>query len=196
MLCNIIQKGNLVKRFFDVFLALVLLPVALLLCGIACIAIRLETPGSPLFLQTRVGRNMKKFTLWKLRSMATGTKSVGSHEIGGAHVTKIGRIIRRLKIDELPQIINVLLGDMSFVGPRPCLVTQTELIAERERRDVFKVRPGITGPAQVLGIDMSTPKLLAETDATYIKTQSFGKDMKLIAQTALGAGQGDAAKSL
>ncbi|WP_342075684.1 sugar transferase [Yoonia sp. SS1-5] len=184
------------KRLTDIALALLLLPLALLLCVPAAIAIRLETPGNPLFLQKRVGRNQRPFTLWKLRSMSKGTKQAGSHEVGTAHVTRMGHIIRRTKIDELPQICNVLLGQMSFVGPRPCLPTQEELIAERAQRGVFDVLPGITGPAQLAGIDMSTPRPLAEADAAYIATRSWTGDLRLIVQTATGGGRGDAAVGL
>ncbi len=181
------------KRFTDILFALILLPFALFLCLFAAIAIRFETPGNPFFLQYRVGQNQKVFTLCKLRSMASGTRHAGSHEIGEAHITKVGRFIRRVKFDELPQILNVLSGDMSFVGPRPCLPIQSELIQERSALRVFDVRPGITGPAQIRGIDMSTPKLLAETDAAYIRDRSFVGDIKLIIQTAIGGGSGDAA---
>ena len=181
------------KRFTDILLALFLLPVAVLLCLPAAVAIRLESPGNPLFLQDRVGRGQRKFTLWKLRSMAKGTRHAGSHEVGAAQITRVGRFIRRTKIDELPQVWNVLKGDMSFVGPRPCLPTQHELIDERAQRGVFDALPGITGPAQLSGIDMSTPRKLAQADAAYIATRSWVGDLRLIVQTATGGGRGDAA---
>lgn len=181
------------KRFTDILLALLLLPVVVLLCLPAAAAIRLESPGNPLFLQGRVGRDQRPFILWKLRSMAKGTKHAGSHEVGAAQITRVGRIIRRTKIDELPQIWNVIKGEMSFVGPRPCLPTQKELIDARAQRRVFDVLPGITGPAQLAGIDMSTPHKLAEADAAYIATRTFRGDLRLIVQTATGGGRGDAA---
>jgi O-antigen biosynthesis protein WbqP len=96
----------------------------------------------------------------------------------------------------LPQIWNVLLGDMSFVGPRPCLPNQHELIGERSARNVFATRPGITGLAQVQGVDMSTPRQLAEIDARYASERTFMGDLKLLAQTFVGSGRGDAARKL
>ncbi|KHA50140.1 Sugar transferase [Sulfitobacter geojensis] len=114
--------------------------------------------------------------------------------MSAAQITRIGAFLRKTKIDELPQIWNVLMGDMSFVGPRPNLPNQSELIAERARRGVYDVRPGITGPAQLTGIDMSTPVELATADAAYIANQTFCEDLKLILQTGTGGGRGDAVK--
>ncbi|WP_428547827.1 sugar transferase [Profundibacter sp.] len=167
------------KSVVDRLLALLLLGPAMFLCIPAMIAIRIESRGNPLFLQTRVGRNQKPFTLFKLRTMAHGTGDRGSHEVSAAQVTRIGQLLRRTKVDELPQIINVLIGNMSFVGPRPCLPNQSELIAERDARNVFSVLPGITGPAQLSGIDMSTPRELAIADAAYISERSLRMDLEL-----------------
>lgn len=183
------------KTVVDRLLALLLLGPAVFLCIPAMVAIRIESRGNPLFLQTRVGRNQKPFTLFKLRTMAQGTGDRGSHEVSAAQVTRIGRLLRRTKIDELPQIINVLIGNMSFVGPRPCLPNQSELITAREALDVFSVLPGITGPAQLSGIDMSTPRELAKADAEYISKRSLRMDLRLIWQTATGGGRGDAVNS-
>lgn len=182
------------KRCLDIFFSLVLVFPTLCVALPALIAIRLETSGAPLFLQTRLGKNQKPFKLLKLRTMAAGTANKGSHEISAAQITRVGHFLRRTKIDELPQIWNVLIGHMSFVGPRPCLPNQEELIAERAKRGVYDVRPGITGPAQLAGIDMSTPEKLAIADANYIATRSFGGDLRLILQTATGGGRGDAVK--
>lgn len=181
------------KRTFDVLLALALLPLALPLLALAALAVRLDTPGPAFFRQERVGLNRQPFTLVKIRTMAMGTRVGASHEVGAAQVTRVGRVLRKAKIDELPQIFSVLTGDMSFVGPRPCLSVQEELIAEREKQGAYAVRPGITGPAQVAGVDMSTPVELAAIDGAYARDHSFGGDLKLIVQTALGAGSGDAA---
>lgn len=183
------------KRPFDVSLALVLAPIAVLICLPAMIAIRLDTPGLALFRQTRVGHAQNDFVLWKLRTMTHGTKHVGSHEVGAKAVTRVGAVLRRLKIDELPQIWNVLRGDMSFVGPRPCLPSQLELISERTKLGVFSVRPGITGLAQVRGVDMSTPVLLAQIDAEYLVTRSLWGDIGLMLGTIAGRGWGDPAKN-
>jgi lipopolysaccharide/colanic/teichoic acid biosynthesis glycosyltransferase len=147
--------------------------------------------GSPVFIQQRVGKNKKPFNLIKFRTMSVDTKSVASHLASTASITKLGGFLRKTKIDELPQLINVLKGEMSFVGPRPNLFNQEELIMERDRRSVYKVLPGITGLAQVNTIDMSTPKLLAETDQKMIRTLTLKCYFKYIIQTATGSGSGD-----
>lgn len=125
--------------------------------------------------------------------MKASTPDVASHEVGFAQITRTGAWLRRFKIDELPQIWNVLIGDMSFVGPRPCLPNQLLLIEERQQRDVFNLRPGITGIAQIAGIDMSTPIALAERDADYLAPWSLTKDCIILWHTLNGAGSGDAA---
>lgn len=181
------------KRLSDLTLALLLLPIALPICLIAAAAVRAETRGNPFFLQKRVGLNEEVFTLWKLRSMSKDTIDAGSHEVSPSQITRVGAFIRRTKIDELPQLVNVIFGHMSFVGPRPCLPSQTALIAERRTLAVFDGRPGITGLAQVSGIDMSTPELLAEVDSTYLRSRTLVGDFRLIALTAFGSGRGDAA---
>lgn len=150
--------------------------------------------GSPLFLQERVGRNQRPFTLLKFRTMRPGTASVASHLIEASAVTPFGAFLRRTKLDELPQLWNVLKGEMSLVGPRPCLISQTELISERESRGVFNARPGITGLAQVNKIDMSTPILLAETDSQMLKELTLSAYFKFIFMTVVGKGSGDAVK--
>ena len=182
------------KRLLDLALALALLPFALPLLGVAAIAVKLDSPGPAFFRQQRVGRGRKPFTLVKIRTMTAGTRQVASHEVGAAQITRVGAILRKSKIDELPQLFSVLAGDMSFVGPRPCLPVQEELVEARSRLGVYAARPGITGPAQIAGIDMSTPVELAEVDAAYIATRSFLGDLKLILQTATGGGSGDAAR--
>lgn len=147
--------------------------------------------GSPFFFQERVGRGAKPFLLVKFRSMRRDTQSVATHLVNANMITRWGRILRRTKMDELPQLWNVLVGDMSFVGPRPNLYNQTELIREREEKDVYRVRPGITGLAQVNKIDMSTPALLAKTDEKMILNFSLLDYFRLIFRTLFGAGFGD-----
>lgn len=182
------------KRLFDILLALCALPAVIVLCVPCILAIRMESPGSGLFCQVRVGRKQRPFMLYKLRTMSTDTGDRASHEVAPSQITRTGHFLRRTKLDELPQIWNVLMGDMSFVGPRPCLPNQTELVAERAGRDVYDIRPGITGPAQLAGIDMSTPRQLAIADAEYLKTRSLTGDLRLILATATGGGRGDAVK--
>lgn len=150
--------------------------------------------GSPLFRQQRVGRNQKPFTLVKFRTMRSDTVSVASHLADASAITPLGGFLRRTKLDELPQLWNVFKGEMSLVGPRPCLFSQVELINERVARAVFDARPGITGLAQVSNIDMSTPKLLAETDAHMLQSMDLGSYFKYIFMTLCGKGAGDRVK--
>ncbi|EID0729985.1 TPA: sugar transferase [Vibrio parahaemolyticus] len=150
--------------------------------------------GSPIFVQERVGRNKKPFKLIKFRTMSVETKSVASHLASNASITKLGAFLRKTKIDELPQLINVVKGEMSLVGPRPNLFNQKELIAERDAVGVYNVLPGITGLAQVQNIDMSTPALLAKTDREMIDSLTLKSYFKYIMMTVTGSGSGDAVK--
>lgn len=147
--------------------------------------------GAPLFRQKRVGQHRKAFILFKFRTMSPDVESVATHLVDPSAVTTFGSFLRRTKLDELPQLWNVLLGEMSLVGPRPCLENQEKLIAEREARGVFDAKPGITGLAQMLGIDMSTPELLAETDAEMLQGLNVRYYCYYIFRTLLGKGAGD-----
>jgi len=129
--------------------------------------------GSPLFIQKRVGQKLKSFSLIKFRTMPVGVRSAGTHLIKNIKLSFFGKFLRRTKIDEIPQLLNVFLGDMSLVGPRPCLFNQRKLISERKKRGIFKVRPGITGLAQISGISMKTPTLLSKTDQKMIKNMNL-----------------------
>ncbi|WP_348709013.1 sugar transferase [uncultured Pseudoalteromonas sp.] len=150
--------------------------------------------GSPIFTQERVGRNKKPFTLVKFRTMKVDTASVASHLASTASITPFGGFLRKTKLDELPQLWNVLKGEMSLVGPRPGLFNQEELTAARDAKNVFSVRPGITGLAQVSEIDMSTPELLAKTDREMIDTLNLSNYFKYILMTVTGSGSGDRVK--
>ena len=177
-------------RIFDSLFALLGL-----VCGLpvlfAVSVLGLFDTGSPIFRQERVGRNKKPFILVKFRTMPKETASVASHLACSVSITPLGRFLRKTKLDELPQLWNVLKGDMSLVGPRPNLFNQEELINAREALGVYSVRPGITGLAQINEIDMSTPELLAKTDAEMISTMSIANYFKYIFQTVVGKGQGD-----
>ena len=171
------------KRTLDFTAALsglVLLPPLL---GLVGFVVALSSPGPALFRQARVGRHERHFICYKFRTMYLGTAQRGTHEIGPGAVTPAGSFLRALKLDELPQLWNVLLGEMSLVGPRPCLPNQKRLIAERRKRGVFAIHPGITGLAQIRGIDMSEPERLAKLDETYLRTRSLGMDVRLILKT-------------
>ncbi|MGL6546308.1 sugar transferase [Aeromonas veronii] len=151
--------------------------------------------GSPIFVQERVGRHKKPFRLVKFRTMTVDTKSVASHLASTSSITKLGAFLRKTKIDELPQLINVLKGEMSLVGPRPNLFNQEELIKERDALGVYEVLPGVTGLAQVQNIDMSTPALLAKIDRQMIDTLTLTSYFRYIIMTATGSGAGDAVGS-
>ena len=177
-------------RYFDIFLSLlgfVLLSPAFVVVFI----VLLFESGSPVFTQKRMGRNKSPFILIKFRTMSLDTVSVATHLLDRSSVTTFGNFLRKTKLDELPQLWNVLRGDMSLVGPRPNLLNQEELIKAREALNVYNVRPGITGLAQVKDIDMSSPKLLAKTDAEMISTLSVVNYFKYIFLTFVGKGQGD-----
>lgn len=181
---------RLLDILFSFFGLLLGLPVLILLTALA-----LFDTGSPFFRQERVGRYQKPFTLIKFRTMHPDTASVATHLADASSVTRYGSFLRHTKLDELPQLWNVLLGQMSMVGPRPCLYNQHELIDEREARNVFSVRPGITGLAQIYHIDMSTPTLLAETDAKMLSNLNFIYYLKYLMLTLKGKGSGDKIKS-
>lgn len=178
-------------RMLDVVLAgfgiLLLWPIFIVLCVIGWLDTR-----SPLYRQERVGRNQQPFVLIKFRTMRVGTKSVASHLADKNAITPLGMMLRRTKLDELPQLWNVLLGDMSMVGPRPGLFNQHELTHARNVNGVYEVRPGITGLAQVYGINMSTPELLAKTDARMLQNMCVRNYIRYILLTILGKGAGDA----
>ena len=171
------------KRAFDLVVAAVLLPPTSPVILLAMLAIRLSSPGPALFSQIRVGQNGALFRCHKLRTMVVGTPSLPSHQAPANSVTSVGAVLRKFKIDELPQLWNVLNGEMSLVGPRPCLPTQTELIERRRQLGVLAALPGITGLAQMKGIDMSDPKLCAETDAEYLRMASIGLDVRILVGT-------------
>lgn len=180
-------------RVCDVVLAslglLVLWPVMLALCLLGWMDTR-----SPLFRQERLGRHQQLFVLVKFRTMRQGTASVASHLASSSAITPFGALLRRTKLDELPQLWNVLLGEMSLVGPRPGLINQSELTAARAAHNVYRARPGITGLAQINGIDMSTPELLAVTDAQMLCEMSLKNYFKYILMTVAGRGAGDGVK--
>ena len=180
-------------RFFDIsfsLLGLVLLcPILLVLLFVVWFDTR-----SPLFIQERVGRHQRPFVLVKFRTMRPGRADVASHLASSTSITRLGALLRRTKLDELPQLWNVLVGHMSLVGPRPGLFNQHELTQAREAHGVYSARPGITGLAQVNGIDMSTPELLAQTDARMLRELTVRSYFKYIFLTILGKGSGDGVK--
>ncbi|MDC0635968.1 sugar transferase [Gammaproteobacteria bacterium] len=140
---------------------------------IASLFIFLEDGFPVFFKQKRIGLNKKIFTIYKIRTLKRNAPQVGTHEIEDRYKLSLGSIVRALKLDEFPQLLNVIRGDLNLIGPRPGLESQLALEEARTLQDVFKAKPGITGLAQVLGYDMSTPERLAEVDKLYVDHKSF-----------------------
>ena len=161
-------------------LGLVLLSPILI---ISIFLILIEDGFPVFFIQKRLGINKKVFNLYKIRSMYKDAPNLGTHEVSNAHYLKIGSILRSLKIDELPQVVNYLKGDINLIGPRPGLPNQNELTKHRDENNIFAIVPGISGLAQVLGFDMSKPKLLAKVDLLYIRDKSIRLDLLIFIAT-------------
>jgi O-antigen biosynthesis protein WbqP len=174
------------RRAFDLVVAAPGLLLAAPVILVAALGVVLTSPGPAFYSQVRLGRGAVPFRCHKLRTMHSGSPSVPTHEAAAHFITPLGRVLRRFKLDELPQLWNVLKGEMSIIGPRPCLPTQDELIRHRQRLGVFRMRPGITGLTQVRGIDMSSPLRCAESDAEYLRTRSVALDLRILARTLTG----------
>ncbi|WP_193337155.1 hybrid nucleoside-diphosphate sugar epimerase/sugar transferase [Devosia beringensis] len=179
------------KRTIDiaVFLGIAVLFWWLLL--IIWIMVKAQSPGPGIFRQERIGRDGRPFVCYKFRTMEVGTRQAATHEVSGSSVTRLGHSLRRYKLDELPQILNLAKGDMSLVGPRPCLPVQAELIKARRSNGVLQITPGITGLSQVQGIDMSHPARLAQEDRKYLDLRCLPLDLKIAVRTIFGSGRGD-----
>lgn len=163
------------------------LPVLLIL-----LLVGLFDTGSPIFIQTRVGKDKRPFKLIKLRTMSVGTANVATHLASASSITPFGSFLRKTKLDELPQLINVIKGEMSLVGPRPSLFEQHDVIGARDQYGLSKVRPGITGLSQIRGIDMSQPDLLAQKDSEMMQSLTIKCYFKYLLLTVKGDGRGDA----
>ena len=180
-------------RIYDILIACTILIIFTPIFIFVFILCLIES-NEPIFIQKRVGKNQIPFNLLKFRTMKVSTPSLASHLVHKESITRFGRVIRILKIDELPQLLNVIKGDMSLVGPRPCLFNQLDLISLRQDSNVFLVKPGITGLAQVKGIDMSNPKKLTLTDSYMISTYNQKNYFKYLFLTLFGRGIGDKIK--
>lgn len=190
---KILQLYKLLRGYDILISTLILIglsPLFILIFLICFIELR-----NPIFVQKRVGMHQKPFKLLKFRTMKINTPSKASHLIDENSVTRFGKIIRLLKLDELPQLLNVLSGDMSLVGPRPSLFNQLELIKWREKYNLYNFKPGITGLSQINGIDMSNPKKLAETDYLMISKINQINYFKYLLLTFFGKGRGDKIKN-
>lgn len=162
------MKFDKYQRLLDLLISIVLFPICLALIFLLCLVTLILDREPPLYLQTRLGRHKKPFIMIKMRTYSRGTPTAPTHEIYDYPMLNVGKLYRNLKLDEVPQIINVIRGDMSLVGPRPCLLMQSELIRLREEAGVFDLRPGITGVAQIEGIDMRNPVALVRSDKVMV----------------------------
>lgn len=183
-----------IKRVLDVVLSVGILIGAWPFMLIAAIAIKVEDPKGPvIFKQIRVGKDKKPFKIYKFRSMWTETPDVPTHLLSDPNlfITKVGAFLRKTSIDEVPQLINILKGDMSFVGPRPSLFSQKDLIEERDRLNAHSVRPGLTGLAQVKGRDELPIPVKAAYDGEYVEKMSFKLDVKLFFRTFISVAKSE-----
>jgi len=185
-----VKHPSTLLRAADILLALAGLAIACPALIIFIIVGYIDT-RSPLFRQQRVGAGEQPFMLTKFRTMRPDTADVPTHEADATSITPWGHFLRKTKLDELPQLWNVLKGEMSLVGPRPCLPSQHQLIEARRKRGVFNARPGITGLGQITGVDMSTPERLAELDQQMLETLTPSKYLYYIWLTIRGKGSGD-----
>jgi O-antigen biosynthesis protein WbqP len=173
------------KRLFDLTLCLITIAVLLVPIGVVAVLVRLTSPGPALYWSNRVGRYNKIFKMPKFRSMRVGTPVVATHLLSNAqvHLTPIGSFLRKSSLDELPQLWCILKGDMSFVGPRPALFNQHDLIELRTQSNVHTLVPGLTGWAQVNGRDeLPIPQKVA-LDAEYLRHQNLWSDIKILWMT-------------
>ena len=149
----------------------------------AAIAIIIEDGMPILFAQERVGKDQSIFKIIKIRTLKIGAPNIGTHQLENEYKLKCGKLIRKIKLDEFPQLINVLKGDINLIGPRPGLVSQIDLSQYRNAKGIYEIKPGITGLSQVLGYDMSDPEKLAEIDEMYIQKQSLYVDFLILIST-------------
>ena len=170
---------KIVLRILAAMGLLILSPLIL----ISCILVFFEDGMPIFFIQERIGKNEKKFNLIKIRTMLRETPSLGTHEITVDRYLKSGRILRKLKIDELPQVFNFIIGDIDLIGPRPGLENQLELLDFRRSKNIYRIKPGISGLSQVLGYDMSSPQLLSDVDSLYIEKKSILLDLNIFFAT-------------
>ena len=180
--------SNGVKRLADIVLAALLLPLCLPLAAGVMLSLAFTPSGKIFFAQTRIGRNGRPFTIYKFRTMrpeAPGNVATRELENPDALITPIGRILRRSSLDELPQLWNILRGDMSFVGPRPVVPTETALLRERQRLGADRCRPGLTGLAQVRGRERLEYREKAAYDAAYADAVSLPLDLRILGETLL-----------
>jgi len=180
------------KRLFDILCSSAALLVLSPLLIVVVILIKMDSPGPSLFVQRRVGINDTEFFMYKFRTMVVGTPNVATDKLTNSqsYITKVGYYLRKYSIDELPQLLNIIKGDMSIIGPRPALYNQTELRQRRNKMGVAAIRPGLSGWAQVNGRDdISLPEKV-KLDLYYLKKQTFWLDLKIIYMTVFSVSEG------
>ena len=182
---------SIFKKSFDYAVSILIFVLFWWLFLLIALVIKLSSEGPVIFAQNRVGLNGEAFICYKFRTMQVGTKVAATHEVSASHIIKFGSVLRKSKLDELPQIFNIIKNEMSFVGPRPCLPTQTELVNLRTDAGILTDLPGITGWAQIHGIDMSDPQLLVDKEIEYRSKRSIILDIKILFATFIGRGNGD-----
>lgn len=185
------------KRCFDLLLSVLFLLISSPFWVFIGVAIKLDSKGPIFFKQQRSGKDNVLFSIYKFRTMRVDSPNLPTHLLAnpGAYVTRVGRILRKTSLDELPQLLNIIKGDMSIVGPRPALFNQHGLIERRQQLNVHSLRPGLTGWAQINGRDEITDEQKAEFDLFYLQNQSLGMDVKIIFKTATSVIQSKGVKA-
>ena len=181
------------KRFSDILFGLLILIILSPLLLIITLVIKFDSKGPTLFSQRRIGKNNREFVLYKFRSMRTDTPNVATHLMKDSqnYITSCGSFLRKSSLDELPQLLNIIKGDMTFIGPRPALFNQYDLTKLRTKRGVHTLRPGISGWAQVNGRDSLAISKKVELDAYYLKNHNLALDLKILFLTVLKVVKGD-----
>lgn len=186
-------RGKRAKRLLDLALAWLLMPLLLPLMAVIAVLLKLTSKGSALYWSDRIGRNNTTFRMPKFRTMRMDTPTVATHMLSSAerYVTPVGSLLRKTSLDELPQVFSVIVGHMSFVGPRPALFNQEDLVALRTERGAHQLLPGITGWAQVNGRDELPIPIKVRFDEEYLRRRSFSFDLKILMMTAIRVLRGE-----
>lgn len=175
------------KRLFDVLCSFFLLILLSPLLGIVALIVLIDDGRPVIFRQDRVGKDERIFKIYKFRTMKKGTRTAATHDLveSDSVLTRSGKMLRRLSLDELPQLVNILKGDMSFVGPRPLIPEETDIRELRRARNVYSVRPGVTGWSQINGRDLVDNETKARLDQEYVRRQSLLFDLKILLRTVI-----------
>lgn len=194
-ICSDRQSNNTfyhtVRKIVDLSFAVSIIVLFCWLFVLLAILVKLSSKGPAIFAQTRVGKAGTEFTCYKFRTMAFGTKNAATHQVDAANITVVGNFLRKSKLDELPQVWNILKNEMSLIGARPCLPVQAELVEKRQNFGILDDLPGITGWAQINDIDMSNPDILSKKEAEYLALRTLVLDWKILLATVIGKGNGD-----